>query len=676
MSDKQHRLKEIQEHLDRELITREEFDQLKTDIFATGAKPQPPPPPPDERQKFGGDTLMDLFEGQIIGPEEHHFKLVSEIGGGAMGRIWKAHDQADESLLGGTHYKAVKVVAPELIHAPRALANLKREAIAAAKLSHPNIINVHGWQQGRDRWAFVVMEYLQGRDLDRLLWEWTEQGRNGCTVEEMLQLIQPIATALDYAHSQHKLIHRDLKPANVYLTDKGEIKVIDFGIADELRHTAASYGSKTDLPQKKRSSGTPAYMSPEASCAYRPPAGHLRTRLYQLRTAHPPRRLPYRRRESSLQRATARKTPTTHRAAWGVMQQGFAYDIKARPESAGAYYRALSQALAEEQPAPQKETAAKEKSAEKPPNRKPYWLIAAVVVIGIGTLIALPAIQTSPKEHPATADVLQDLASKQQQLEQERQAIKVEAARIAKVKTEQEEKTRAAQEKLKAETAQLAQERQEQEKKTKAYQAKLAADAKQRAAEKVKADEAEKQRLAKIAQAKAEQERIAREKQARQEKQRQVALQAQQQQKAAEAKKREQAKVRKSTTDPIPGMVFIDIPGGEYTMGGNEYDDEKPSHKVTIKSFKLGKYEVTQGEWKKVMGENPSSFQKGDNYPVESVSWDAVQQFIKKLNQQSGKNYRLPTEAEWEYAAGSGGKAEKYAGTSNQEQLYRYSNFL
>ncbi len=89
-------------------------------------------------------------------------------------------------------------------------------------------------------------------------------------------------------------------------------------------------------------------------------------------------------------------------------------------------------------------------------------------------------------------------------------------------------------------------------------------------------------------------------------------------------------------------------------MGGNEDDDEKPAHKVTIKPFKLGKHAVTQGEWHKVMGENPSYFKKGDNYPVENVSWDDVQIFIKKLNQQSGKSYRLPSEAEWEYAARAG----------------------
>jgi len=113
------------------------------------------------------------------------------------------------------------------------------------------------------------------------------------------------------------------------------------------------------------------------------------------------------------------------------------------------------------------------------------------------------------------------------------------------------------------------------------------------------------------------------------------------------------------------------VPGGCYKMGcgpwaGKCYDDEKPVHEVCVDGFWMGKYEITQGQWKKVMGSNPSRFKKGDNYPVERVSWNDAKAFIKRLNQKSGSNkFRLPTEAEWEYAARSGGKPEKYAGGSN-----------
>jgi sulfatase modifying factor 1 len=111
---------------------------------------------------------------------------------------------------------------------------------------------------------------------------------------------------------------------------------------------------------------------------------------------------------------------------------------------------------------------------------------------------------------------------------------------------------------------------------------------------------------------------------------------------------------------PDDGLVLV--PGGTFTMGctSEQKDcdsDEKPTHQVTLSDFYIGKYEVTQKLWNEIMGENPSNFKNGDNYPVERVSWDDVQTFLSKLNTKyPNRNYRLPTEAEWEYAARGGGR--------------------
>jgi sulfatase modifying factor 1 len=130
--------------------------------------------------------------------------------------------------------------------------------------------------------------------------------------------------------------------------------------------------------------------------------------------------------------------------------------------------------------------------------------------------------------------------------------------------------------------------------------------------------------------------------------------------------------------DSTTGMEFILVKGGCFEMGdtfGDGNADEKPGHEVCLKDFYLGKYEVTQGQWKRVLGDNPSFFEESDENPVENVSWNDTQEFIRRLSRMSGKSYRLPTEAEWEYAARNGRNGEKWAGTSKESDLREYAWF-
>ena len=134
-------------------------------------------------------------------------------------------------------------------------------------------------------------------------------------------------------------------------------------------------------------------------------------------------------------------------------------------------------------------------------------------------------------------------------------------------------------------------------------------------------------------------------------------------------------------TFTVAGVSFtiVFVEGGTFTMGATSeqgddaYDDEKPTHSVTLSDYYIGETEVTQALWKAVMGSNPSYF-KGDNLPVENVSYDDVKTFITKLNQKTGKTFRLPTEAEWEYAARGGGKSKgyKYSGSNNIDDVAWY----
>jgi len=106
--------------------------------------------------------------------------------------------------------------------------------------------------------------------------------------------------------------------------------------------------------------------------------------------------------------------------------------------------------------------------------------------------------------------------------------------------------------------------------------------------------------------------------------------------------------------------------GDTFGDGGS---DEKPGHEVCVGDFYLGKYEVTQTLWSRVMGNNPSEFKGEGNLPVENVSWNDAQLFIRKLRLESGRRWQLPTEAQWEFAARSGGRKQKYPGTGDGAEL-------
>jgi formylglycine-generating enzyme required for sulfatase activity len=129
------------------------------------------------------------------------------------------------------------------------------------------------------------------------------------------------------------------------------------------------------------------------------------------------------------------------------------------------------------------------------------------------------------------------------------------------------------------------------------------------------------------------------------------------------------------------GMKFRLIEKGRFLMGASQGDadaseSEKPSHKVKItKPFYIGVYEVTQAQYQAVMGKNPSHF-KGPNHPVDSVSWKAAAKFCKKLSKREGVLYRLPTEAEWEYACRAGSKKQYYWGDTMDDGFlwYKYNS--
>ena len=152
---------------------------------------------------------------------------------------------------------------------------------------------------------------------------------------------------------------------------------------------------------------------------------------------------------------------------------------------------------------------------------------------------------------------------------------------------------------------------------------------------------------------------------------------------AAQQRLEEEAERQRARLERVLAQLnvqMVQVQGGTFTMGcqagffsDNCQTDEKPAHRVEIRSFELSKYEVTHGLWEAVMGKSPSKFKNCPQCPVEQVSWDDVQKFLQKLNA-GGERYRLPSEAEWEYAARGGQRSRgyEYAGSNSPNTVAWY----
>jgi len=216
----------------------------------------------------------------MIGQTLGHYRVTAAIGAGGMGEVYRATD----TKLGRD--VALKVLPPDVARDPERLARFQREARAIAALNHPHIVTIFSVEE-TDGVHFLTMELVEGQSLDRLI------SSSGLPVEQIVEIASALADALAAAHEKG-IVHRDLKPANVMVSSDGRVKVLDFGLAKDIRADSSNDATLTSAGRTQAGivMGTPAYMSPEQVAGrpldHRTDIFSLGIILYEMATGHRP----------------------------------------------------------------------------------------------------------------------------------------------------------------------------------------------------------------------------------------------------------------------------------------------------------------------------------------------------------------------------------------------------
>ncbi len=590
----------------------------------------------------------------------NRYRLIRELGRGSFGEVWLAKDEQIDLEVAIKIYIALDA---------RGIEDFKAEYKIAYELSHSNLIHAYHFDVYESR-PYLVMPYCSKGS--------TEEMIDSADEATIWRFIRDVASGLAYLHKQDPpLVHQDIKPANVLIDSSGCFVITDFGISKRIR-TSLRKNSKFAF-----SAGTAAYMGPERFSSNPSPVKasdiwSLGATIYEIATGE----LPFCGMGGGMLNQGADLPELGEKYSSdlnGVIKACLSKETWNRPtaeelaEYAVAKVKGVQAVVpwmqrSNTEPIKQTDEGSSKGNQKGKDRNKLIW--AAIAVLFIGLVIW----KFWPKDDPDTTIILSDTTQDSTEVSvvekieptiMDNTTTSVVENSIVNAKETDNNSEKESEKSIK-DTQELTEINDDLAEARKREEERRLAEEKSRQ----KAAAAEQKRLeeenARLRATVEEQKRIEEEK-ARQE--------------AAEQKRIADESTNKPTALPpivetftVKGVSFnmIKVSGGTFRMGATSEqgsdaeDDEKPVHSVTLFDYYIGETEVTQELWMAVMRKNPSEVKNSKN-PVDRVSWNDCKEFIKRLNSITGKNFRLPTEAEWEYAARGGNKSQgyKYSGGNN-----------
>jgi formylglycine-generating enzyme required for sulfatase activity len=494
-----------------------------------------------------GSQQVELQSGTVL---LGRYEVKALIGQGGMGAVYRVYDQIRSEDI------AIKVLLPSLTKNERALERFLNEARISSKLSHPNIVNVFDVQNDGDLY-FLTMELLEGQDLRQIMDNLITVGRP-FEIDDIKEYVQGITDGLNHAHKF--TVHRDIKPENIWITEEGEVKLMDFGIA-QLQSTS-------QRTQTGAAMGTAYYMAPEqlkgkSDIDGRADQYAVAVLMYELLTGEVP---------AGMIEPVNEARPDTPRAMVDAIHQALKPKPENRFESMDEFNEQIQSSKGGKSSNKSKKNEGSNRSVATTINYTPIFIVVLLIIAAFGGVQFNTYLQ-----------------------EQKRLQIK-EEQRIAEVKRQEEQRIN--------------------------------------------------------------REKILKEKRIKKEIERKAAAAKKKVEKKAVALKKRRAMITKAK-----GKLVV-IPAGSFNMGSNSSDaSEKPAHRVSLKAFNMMEAEVTFAQWDACVNdggclhkpEDEEGWGRGSR-PVINVNYnDITQQFIPWLNKITGSKgnnaFRLPSEAQWEYAA-------------------------